>query len=252
MQIEHLYRYPVKGLTAEALDEVVVEPGRVIPWDRAFALAQGDAGFDPAAPAWLRKKNFLCLMVNAPAALLKASFNPRDGMLFIRAPDGRSVEANALHPAGRVDIAAFLAGILPGEMRGTPSFHHVPGHVFSDDKRPVVSLINEASLAELERKVGAPRHRLRFRANIYFSGAPAWSEFDWIGREIQVGSARLRVIARIDRCPATAVNPETAEIDANPVRELRDAYGHVDLGVFAEVIDGGRIAPGEAIALLRG
>ncbi len=50
MRIEHLYRYPVKGLTAEALEEVAVEPGSTLPWDRAFALAQGDAPFDPAAP----------------------------------------------------------------------------------------------------------------------------------------------------------------------------------------------------------
>ena len=51
MRIEFLYRYPVKGLTAEALEAAEVEEGGCIPWDRAFALAQGDSGFDPAAPA---------------------------------------------------------------------------------------------------------------------------------------------------------------------------------------------------------
>lgn len=33
MRIEYLYRYPVKGLTAEALDEAEVEAGQAIPWD---------------------------------------------------------------------------------------------------------------------------------------------------------------------------------------------------------------------------
>ena len=51
MRIEYLYRFPVKGLTAEALEEATVEPGGTIPWDRAFALAQGDSGFDAANPA---------------------------------------------------------------------------------------------------------------------------------------------------------------------------------------------------------
>ena len=51
MRIEYLYRYPVKGLTAEALEAAEVEAGGCIPWDRAFALAQGDSGFDPAAAA---------------------------------------------------------------------------------------------------------------------------------------------------------------------------------------------------------
>jgi len=41
MRIEYLYRYPVKGLTAEALESAEVEAGGCIPWDRAFALAQG-------------------------------------------------------------------------------------------------------------------------------------------------------------------------------------------------------------------
>src|SRR5580704_2912738 len=62
MRIEYLYRYPVKGLTAEALDAAEVEEGGCIPWDRAFALAQGDAGFDPAAPQWRQKANFMCQM----------------------------------------------------------------------------------------------------------------------------------------------------------------------------------------------
>ena len=80
MRIEYLYRYPVKGLTAEALEEVTVEPGETLPWDRAFALAQGDAPFDPAAPSWLQKTHFMCLMANARAAELKASFDPRSGL----------------------------------------------------------------------------------------------------------------------------------------------------------------------------
>ena len=65
----------------------------------------------------------------------------------------------------------------------------------SATKRPkVVSLNNLASLRDYEPKVGARRHRRRFRANVWFSGAPAWAERDWIGREIQVGGAVLRVV----------------------------------------------------------
>ncbi len=77
MQIDRIYRYPIKGLTAEALEQVRVEAGQALPWDRAFALAQGDAPFDPAAPAWLPKTNFMCLRANARIALLKSSFDPR-------------------------------------------------------------------------------------------------------------------------------------------------------------------------------
>lgn len=250
MRIEYLYRYPVKGLTAEALDQAEVKEGGAIPWDRAFALAHGDAGFDPANPAWLPKWNFLCQMKHARAAMLFSVFDPGSKMLRIRAPDGSGVEANAMTEAGRRDIASFLTNYLGEEARGQPSFHHVPGHVFGDQKTPVVSLNNLASLRDFESKVGARRHRRRFRANVWFSGAPAWAEREWIGREIQVGGAVLRVVKGTTRCPATEVNPETGERDADTLNELRSLYGHVELGVHAEVVDAGRFSVGDAMELI--
>jgi uncharacterized protein len=250
MRIEYLYRYPVKGLTAEALEVAEVEEGGCIPWDRAFALAQGDAEFDPAQPRWLQKTNFMCQMKNARIAALFSFFNPRSGMLAIRAPDGTAVVENALTAVGRERIGGFLAAYLGEDARGTPRFHHVPGHSFCDQRRKVVSMINLASLRDYEAKVGARRHRRRFRANVWFSGASAWAERGWVDRQLQVGRAVLRVVKPITRCPATEVNPETAERDADPVAELRGLYGHADLGVHAEVIEGGRFAVGDAIEVL--
>ena len=250
MRIEYLYRYPVKGLTAEALEAAEVEEGGCIPWDRAFALAQGDSGFDPERPQWLQKTNFMCQMRNARIAALFSFLEPRTGMLAIRAPDGSAVVENALTEAGRERIGSFLAGYLGEDARGTPRFHHVSGHSFCDQRSKVISLINLASLRDYEAKVGARRHRRRFRANVWFSGAPAWSERGWVGQQLQVGGAVLRVTRPIVRCAATEVNPETAERDADPLAELRRLYDHTELGVHAEVIEGGRFAVGDAIELL--
>ena len=218
-----------------------------LPWDRAFALAHGTAPFDPAAPGWMQKTHFMCLMANARAAALKASFDARVGVLAIRAPDGDEIAENVLSEPGRTAIAAWLARFLGPEARGTPRFHHVPGHSFSDVSAKVVSLINLASVADLARRAGTARQPLRFRANLYFSGAAAWSEQEWVGRDLLAGGARLRVVKRIPRCAATEVNPDTAERDADPVAELRAAFGHPNLGIYARVIDGGRIAVGDAI-----
>ena len=250
MRIEYLYRYPVKGLTAEALEETLVEAGGAIPWDRAFALAHGDAGFDPADPTWLPKWNFMCQMKHAKAALLFSVFDPGSKMLRIKAPDGSGIEANALTPEGRARLGSFLADYMGEEARGEPIFHYIPGHVFGDQRTKVISLNNLASLRDYEAKVGARRHRRRFRANIWFSGAPAWAERDWIGRELQIGGAVVRIIKGTTRCPATEVNPETGERDADPVAELRSLYGHVELGVHAEVVEGGRMAIGDAMELM--
>lgn len=250
MRIEYLYRYPVKGLTAEALEAAEVEAAGCIPWDRAFALAQGDADFDPARPRWLQKSNFMCQMKNARIAALFSFFEPRTGILAIRAPDGSAAVENVLTEAGRERIGAFLSGYLGEEARGEPRFHHIADHSFCDQPTKVVSLINLASLRDFEQRLGAKRHRRRFRANVWFSGAAAWSERAWVGRQLQIGGAVLRVKKPINRCAATEVNPETAERDADPVGELRRLYGHSELGVHAEVIEGGRFAVGDAIEVL--
>ncbi len=250
MRIEYLYRYPVKGLTAEALEWAEVKPGGCIPWDRAFALAQGDSGFDPASPRWLQKANFMCLMKNARIAGLFSFFDARSGMLAIRAPDGSAVVENALTETGRERIGAFLTAFMGEEARGTPAFRYAEGHSFSDQQRKVISLINLASLRDYEARAGARRHRRRFRANVWFSGAPAWAERNWVDQQLQFGGAVLRVVKPITRCAATQVNPETAVRDIDPLAELQTLYGHVELGVHAEVVESGRFAVGDSIALL--
>lgn len=247
MRIETIYRYPVKGLTAEAMEEVTLTPGETLPEDRRFALAQGDAPFDPVAPAWLPKRHFGCLMANARLALVHSAFDARSGDLLLRLPDQPPLLASTRTEQGRAAIAAALTAHLGEEARGTPRFLEAPGHSFSDVAKKVISIIGLSSLHALEQASGATLDPLRFRANVYVSGGGPWAEFDWIGQEIQLGQTRLRVIKRIVRCPATEVNPATGERDARPPRWLRDHFGHVDMGVYAEVIEGGRIAVGDAL-----
>jgi len=252
MRVEHIYRYPVKGLTPEALAEVTLSPGECLPHDRRFALAQGDAPWDDAAPGWLPKRHFGTLAYNARLAALQTAFDPHDGMLAIRPPTGAPLLADTRTPAGRAAIAGYLAAWLGEEARGTPRFLEAPGHAFTDVAPKCVSLIGLASLRALEAAAGVTLDARRFRANIYVSGAAPWAEFDWLGQELLLGGARLRVFKRIIRCPATAVHPDTAERDVDPPRLLRNHFGHADLGVYAEVVAGGRVAVGDGLEPLQG
>jgi len=251
MRVEHIYRYPVKGLTAEALEEVALTPGECLPHDRRFALAQGDAPFDMAAPAWLPKRHFGCLMANARLALMHSAFDPSTGQLALRPPEGPSLVADTRTENGRALLSAFLARFLGPEARGEPHLVEAPGHNFTDIATKCVSVIGLSSLHALETAIGQPLDPLRFRANIYVSGGAPWAEFALVGREIQLGGARLRVFKRIVRCAATEVNPETAERDADPPRWLRQHFGHADLGVYAEILEGGRVAVGDALEPLQ-
>jgi len=250
MRIEHLYRYPVKGLSAEALEEVLVETGTTFPHDRRFALAQGDSGFDPAAPKFRPKQNFACLMANAKVALIQAGFDPRSGILALAAPGHAPLAASTATEDGRAAIGAWLTAYLGEEARGTPRFVEAPGHAFTDQVKKGVSLINLASLQALEAAIGRALDPLRFRGNIYFSGLPAWAEFDWVGERVQAGGATLEVFKRTIRCPATQVDLATGQRDLDIPALLRQHFGHADLGVHAMVAEGGRIALGDAIERL--
>jgi len=250
MRVEHIYRYPVKGFSPEALEDVVLTPGQCVPHDREFALAQADSPFDPAAPVWMRKTNFACLMANAGIALLHTAYDPRTGQLAIRPPDGPPLVADIRGPAGRALVEDYVTQFMGAEARGRLRFVEAPGYNFTDIPQKSVSIISLASLAALERAAGMRLDPIRFRANIYVSGGHEWGDFDLMGKEIQLGGARLRVWKRIVRCPATEVNPETAERDAKPPRVLREHFGHADLGVQAEVLEGGRVAIGDALETL--
>ncbi|NKC29908.1 MOSC domain-containing protein [Falsiroseomonas selenitidurans] len=248
MRIERICRYPVKGLSAEVLGAVRLTAGEGLPEDRRFAFAQGDSPFDPAAPAWLQKRHFACLMANAKVAAIRAAYDAPSQLLALQAPGQAPLQADLATEAGRSQAAAWMTEFLGEEARGALRFAMAPGHAFTDIAAKAVSLIGLASIQALEAKAGMALDPLRFRANILFSGAAPFAEFDWIGREILLGGARLRVFKRTQRCAATEVNPETAERDARPQRWLREHFGHADLGVYAEVLEGGLVATGDALA----
>ena len=67
-------------------------------------------------------------------------------------------------------------------------------------------------------------------------------------REIQIGTARLKVVGRTQRCAATNVNPDTAERDMNIPLTLRKGFGHMDMGVYAEVVADGTVKTGDPVS----
>jgi hypothetical protein len=246
MRIERITRYPVKGLSPEELDEVELTAGQGLPHDRRFAFAKADSGFDPAAPSWLPKANFACLAANPRVAALRSAYDPVGNTLLLRDGERRLV-ADLRTVEGRAEAAAWLTGFLGEEARGPLTLAEVPGHNFTDIPQKAVSVIGLASIAALSERMEAGLDPVRFRANFLFSGAPPFAEFDWLGREVLLGGARLRVFKRTARCAATEVNPDTAERDVNVPRGIRRHFGHIDMGIYAEVLEGGRVAVGDAL-----
>lgn len=242
-----IYRYPVKGLTPEPLTNVALTPGQPLPADRSYAIENGPIGFDPAAPQYFPKTQFLMLMRNERLAALHSQYDDASHTLTIRKDGTEVARANLQSADGRAAIEAYFAKHFADELRGPPKVLFAEGHSFSDVPRKVVSIINLASVADLEKTIGQPVHPLRFRGNLHVSGWPAWHEFDLLDRTLKIGDVRLKVVKRIVRCAATNVDPDTAARDLTIPKTLQRTYGHADCGVYAEVVTGGTIAAGNKI-----
>ena len=256
--VRAIYRYPVKGLSAERLHSAALARGETLVGDRRYAIENGPSGFDPDAPAYLPKQRFLMLMKNEPLARLETNYRDASRLLTIR-HDGREVVRGDLGtPDGRAAIERFFAGFCADELRGPPKILQAAGHSFSDVARKVVSIINLASVAAIEGMVGGgrggrPVDPLRFRGNLYVEGWPAFAEFELLGRDIAIGEAvRLRVVKRIARCAATNVAPGTGRRDLDIPATLLRTLGHADCGIYAEVIADGEVAAGDAVTAIGG
>jgi uncharacterized protein YcbX len=242
-------RYPVKGLNAESLGRVTLAAGQGLPHDRRFAIAHGAARFERESPQWLAKTNFFMLMRDEKLALLRASFDPESSKLTIERAGKQVVSADPTDLVGRTLIAEFFSGFLGDAARGAPKLLEAEGHMFSDIPKKQVSIINLASVRDLERVVRRPVDPLRFRANLYIDGAAPWQEFAWTGSTVRIGSAGLEIVAPIGRCAATNVDPETAERDLNIPRTLQAGFGHSHMGVYATVTEAGDLAKGDSVDL---
>ncbi len=247
-RISAIYRYPVKGLSPERMARVTLSPGQPLPADRLYAIENGPSGFDPAAPRYFPKSRFLMLMKNERLAALDTAYDTTGHVLTVRLNGEEAARGDLRTEQGRAAIEAFFAQYNADELRGPPKVLQADGHSFSDVAAKVVSIINLASVSAVENAVGAPVDPLRFRGNLHVEGWPAWHEFDLMGEVLAIGAARLKVVKRIVRCAATNVEPRTGIRDLRIPDTLMKTFGHMDCGVYAEVIEGGTVAAGDAVA----
>lgn len=246
--VRALYRYPVKGLTAQSCPRMSLIAGQTAPFDRAYAIENGPGRFDPEHPQHLPKINFLMLMRDERLASLETHFDDATHTLTILR-DGKQVARGQLSTLlGRKMIEQFLAAYMSAELRGAPKIVFADGHSFSDVADKCLHVVNLPSLRELERVMGRPLDPLRFRPNVVVDGLKPWEEFDLLGRTVAIGGARLEVFKRTQRCAATNVDPTTAKRDTAIPAALQRAWGHTDFGVYARVVEGGTVTIGDEVA----
>jgi GntR family transcriptional regulator/MocR family aminotransferase len=245
-EVKAIYRYPIKGLSGEALPCVEFEAGGSFPFDRVFALVRPGAPIDPEAPRWAKKGLFLMSMLDDGLSEIVTHVDPKTLRLTVERDEERLLVADLEDRDGRAAVEAFFRKQVPG-LRETPRLVRSRDGHFADKPENLISLINLATVRSLEAQWGYEIDPLRFRANVYVDGFAPWREFDWIGADLRIGGAAFRVDRRNGRCGATNVNPVTGRRDLDIPGSLRAAFGHKDIGIYLRALEGGVLSVGDFV-----
>ncbi len=241
-----LWRHPIKGHGREALERVTLTKGHSMPWDRLWAVAHDAArvGEDAWAPSvnWSRgSKNGALMAINTRT-------DEGTNTLTLSHPELADLIFNP-----DTEQAAFLDWVrplMPADRAQSACIHKVEGRGMTDTDYPSVSLINMASNADLSEKMGQEVSPLRWRCNIHLENLEPWEEFDWIGKTLRIGSAKVTIREPILRCLATTANPATGVRDLDTLGALNKFWRHQNFGVYAEVTTTGDISVGDKAVVL--
>ncbi len=259
-RVKQLFTHPVKGLTPLSRDRAVLTPGHGIKGDRAFALMFADCAPDSPASAvpWMSKKNFAVQNDWPTLAALTCDYDRERDELTVQRSGETLLAEKTQTPQGRDRIGAFFTEYLAAQQPTESARHpersrlHLVGSASGEtrypDREPVhISLLSQATLDALGEACGDRVDVRRFRPNILLEGVAAWEEFAWVGQEFLLGSAKIAIAARINRCVNIEVNPDTGDRDLPLLSVLRQQFGHVQTGILATVETGGTVAIGDSL-----
>lgn len=247
MHLTDIYRYPVKGMAPESLPFADLEVGQPLAGDRKFALAHRASKYDPTDPVWVKRNNFVVVALTPKLATISTHYDDTKGVISVVDSDGANHNFDVMKSEDMVSFSSFIES-FGGAVQPAPyTLAHVPGGALADRNTQTLSLHSKASHDAVSDSSGIELSTRRWRGNLWCDGLSAWEEFSWVGKEISLGSVRLAVTERIERCAATSANTSTGERDINMPSHLFTKFGHRDFGVLCKIMSAGRINPGDKI-----
>jgi uncharacterized protein YcbX len=211
LEIGELWRFPIKSLRGERLDEAEIRLDGVV-GDRLVHVRE------------------------ASGRVVTARYRPRLlGLNGTLGPDGEPLIDG--RPWGHPES---LAAVRRASSRDVELVRFAPpdrGQRF--DVLPLTVLTDGAAEA------AGFDHR-RFRANLFLHGAEGLTERDWVGKTLHVGDVEIGVRKARSRCVMTTIDPDTGERDPEVLnRIVRDFGGFLALDCW--VIEPGHVRVGDAV-----
>jgi uncharacterized protein YcbX len=257
-KVESLWRYPVKSMRGEELEEMFAGYGGVY-GDRLFAFtssanARGFPFFTGRDQrqmiryrARFRYPERAARPVNwSEAEKLGSGANPitasaSELMIDVETPDGKTFA---------IDDPALI-----DELRLNIDGNHQLTLLRSDkaltDCRPL-SIFALQTAEQLAEETGVTVDKRRFRANVYVDliSPDGFAEDEFVGRSLRIGSkVIIAVLQRDARCMMITLDPDTAEKTPEILKRVAQAHEGM-AGVYGAVLAQGIIRKGDSVELL--
>lgn len=223
-----LWRYPVKSMGAEALDEVDVS-WHGLAGDRRWAFIRN--GVTRSGFPWLTLRDRGDMAHYCPSLVEPAQ--PDKSRTVVRTPSGVTLDI----------IDSTLAAELG------PGVQVIKQDRGIFDTFPL-SLITTQTITRLGEMVGARLDVQRFRPNLLVEAADetTFAEDAWVGRVLRIGGLRMRVDKRDGRCLVITIDPKTTERSPEILRAVtQDRQGC--LGVYGSTVEPGRVAVNDPVVI---
>ena len=265
MRVQALLRYPVKSMLGEAVDRLLVDE-RGAEGDRRLALLDGETGHVASAKNPRLWRDLLTCTAHADAQGVRISLpdgtdvaadDPGVDELISRLT-GRRVRLVTQRPDGatlvRPDPEQLLELGLDAEVDGRilRIAAATPGESFTDE-----APLHAITTATLEH-IGV--EALRYRPNLVIATPPdyrPYAENDWVGSEIAIGEARLRVLTATSRCVVPTLEhgplpraPQALRVPAAENRLNTGGHGAQPCaGAYLAVVTQGVIRRGDLVTI---
>ncbi len=256
--VESLWRYPVKSMRGEELDEMFAGYAGIY-GDRLFAF---ESSANPRGFPFLtgrdqrqmiryraryRNPEKAARPVNlSEAEKLSPNLNPISAdaselMVDVETPDGKTLAINdpslISHLRAGLDEKHELA-LLRSDKAMT-------------DCRPV-SFFSVQTAQKLREETGVSVDKRRFRANVYLdlTNTEGFAEDKFVGRSLRIGSkVTVAVLQRDGRCMMITLDPDTAEKTPAILKAVAQTHEGM-AGVYGAVLVEGMIRKGDSVELL--
>ena len=250
MKIKNLYFSPVKSLSFNNVDTLEIIKNIGIKNDRIFAFTNNlnlkDIELIKNDP--LKREIYKFLSLKKYPELNKYNFLLENNFLILEFENNIILKTDIDNQHEVKILCSKLEDILPN-INNINLLKDSMNPFFDTMPNKSISLINLNSIKDFEKLSNHQIEHERFRGNIYVEDLDKWEERKLVGKVLSINDLKFNVIKEIPRCSATNIKPKTYDINLNIPLNLKKIYNHINLGIYLNPLNDGKITKGEIIKI---